>query len=517
MQMDKMILNASNPEDVLTILVTHRGALFLQNLVTSLGALADMSQQSVPFSKAQKFKFPEQFEETEKDKLLSDPRYTLLNRDLIDFSSKLDLESIESIMHALQTLNHAQYKLFGSLLRRLYSMEIQVQDIPTAISVAASLEWGGFGRAETFYNRLNELIVPHMADLGKVDFINTVLTFSKLPKMYGNVLTAACTHLPDRIRTMTPKEIGYVSLALSTYGGDVIPASRHAILMAADVILSNPNVQLRDYVRVSIALRRTNISDENFFTQAFDFALDTIKDTYRGRIDPSIGTISDIAQLVDSSAHFGISMNLLPVVKYLEDHIDIVTEESAIRFLFGLAMNQSAVCPSTILTVNMLIRKIGGTSSTAWEKHKTKIMMIWFAKCMQWPTDSEIRKFIIDKCLAHFLIARRGYQVPFVEDGEVLWKALKAALHPSQQTLSCVTDELLFNAWVPNSPFNADILIPSKRIAVLVLSQFDASTNKPVGNDLLECQLVSSLGWEVIPIDRKFLSDIGEIVKKIIS
>ena len=505
MQMDKMILKAATPEDVLTILVTHRGALFVQNLVTAMVLLADMSSRQVPFSVSQKMRFPEQYEEVQKDKLLADPRYSLLISDLIEYSSKMDIRSIQTIMESLQSLNHCHYKLFGALLRRLYSMDIPESEISAAISIGSSLEWGGFGQAETFFNRLSDLLIPNMQSLSSLDFINAVVIYSKLPKLYPDLLNHFAESAIPRLDTFSNQHIGFISLALTVYGGENFPTVRLATIRAADILSGSRELapELRDLVRVAVSLRRTNVCHEKFLKYAIDQSVKQfdIAATQRERMDPSIATISDLAQLMDTCAHFGISSPGLissKILPHIQDNVDVVTEESAIRILYSLARFPSELSPSSFPITNLLIRKIGGTSSTCWEKHKMKLMFIWFSKCMQFPTsiDSEIRKFILDKCLNHYLIARRGYTVPFPEDSEILWTQLKDA--------GLVSETTQFNAYIPNSPFNADILIPEHRLAILVLSQFDArDPMRPVGTDALQCELIRSLGWEVYPIDRK--------------
>ncbi len=85
--------------------------------------------------------------------------------------------------------------------------------------------------------------------------------------------------------------------------------------------------------------------------------------------------------------------------------------------------------------------------------------------------------------------------VPFPDDSRILWQQVSDA---------GLASNALLNEWIPNSPFHADILIPERRVAVLVLSQFDAlNATQPVGTDALQCDLIKQLGWEVIPIDRK--------------
>jgi hypothetical protein len=124
-------------------------------------------------------------------------------------------------------------------------------------------------------------------------------------------------------------------------------------------------------------------------------------------------------------------------------------------------------------------------------------MAIIVAKAMQFDfVDAEFRKLVTDACLAHWLVGRRGYGVPYPEVSQWLFSAL------AQEAEG---EKLLFNAWIPDSPYNADILLPDQRVALLVLSRF-GSHGKPVGVDLVQQRLIESLGWRVVAIDRRSLA-----------
>jgi hypothetical protein len=123
-------------------------------------------------------------------------------------------------------------------------------------------------------------------------------------------------------------------------------------------------------------------------------------------------------------------------------------------------------------------------------------MTIFFSKILQFDfVESELKKFVIDSCLAHWLLSRRGYGVPYPEVSQSMFSAVKEAFEDSS---------ILFNEWIPNSPYNGDIVFPNEKIVVFVLSRF-SDTGRPVGIDLVQVDLVRRLGWHVIPVDRKKL------------
>lgn len=495
MQMDRMILRASNPEDVLTVLVSHRGVLFVHNLVTALSSLATMSHQDLPFSKFKQLKRPTEYQQCEKDKMLEDARYLLLLRDLMDYSSKLDLRSIETILSALQQLDHCHYRLMGCLLKRVYAIALTPNDISVAISVGATLEWAGFGTAESFYGKLSTLLVSEINSISSMDYLNSLFIFSKLPRLYPSAMEvfAKCMHL--HAKSFSPKQLGFAAIALSTYGGEVIPAVRSSVGEIADELLLRSS-SLRDLTRGCVALRRVNLWHGPLLDRASEVGQEEIRTAGRSATirlsEPSPATLSDLSQLVESCAHFGLNA-ISDLSPFLEQNIDVITEEAAIRFLFGFSMFPTTVVPATAPLVSLLVRKLG--SSAGWEKHKMKIVGIFFSKVVNFAfVDAEIRKLVLDKSLHHFLVARRGYSVPFPEVSQPLFDALNSEF----------PDVWKFNAWIPHSPYHADLLSLDRRIAVLVLSQFD-QRGKPVGTDLLQAKHVESLGWQVLCVDWRVL------------
>ena len=503
-QMDQRLLKCDSPDEVLTALTTHRGVMFVHNLVTAVTALARMSVEAMPFSRAQKFQYPGQLERIDRDRLLGDPRYVVLVRDLRDNASKLDLESIEKIMSAMRNLDHCHFKLFGALLKRVYAVDLSNADISTAVSIGQDFEWAGFSKAETFYNRLSALVEKQADTLSKRNCLNALIMFSRLGKIYPSVMKNLVTSLELHVHDMSIRELGIVSIAASEYGSSVGGVASLLDRVSDELLRRSEDFgshQLRDWIRVGISLRRVNVDKRSFLESLWTRSLDEVKlcSNQRERLEPSVSSVSDLGLMRDACAHFGVGSakelreSILP---YLLDHLDIVTEETAIRVLFALSMFPAAVTPVTAPTVSLLIRKVG-SATDSWERHKLKIFFVWISKCMQFDfVDSEFRKLIIDSSLAHFLMARRGYGVPYAEDSWGLFEAVKEEVG---------TTQVFFNECIPNSPFHADILLPELRVAVLVLSRFASEGGAAVGTDLLQIRNIESLGWKTIAVDRRIL------------
>jgi hypothetical protein len=499
LQMDQTILKAASCEDLLTVLVTHRGVLFVQNLITALSSLSVLSQQKLPFSVSKTMERPDELEKITQDKILEDSRYLLLIRDLIEHSSKLDVKSIDSILKSLQTLDHCHYKLFGALLRRLYAIELHASEVSIVLSIGQTLQWGGFGKADTFFNRLSDTIMSSPS-LSHKDLLNSLILYSKLPSVNTQVLGHVSELLQCHLVQLSPRELGITAIAVSEYG-DSIPGVPTTVRLIADHLLgTRQKTGLRDVIRVAISLRRTNVDHSIFLKKSWTSTVEEIHANLqlKERIEPKLATISDIASLVDACGHFGLcrpqdlSHTIIP---YVSDHIDLVTEEAAIKLLFGLSTCPEAVTLTNALAVSLLMRKIA-SATDSWERHKSKLMTIFFSKILQFDfVESEMKKFVIDSCLAHWLLSRRGYGVPYPEVSKSMFSAVNEALEDSS---------ILFNEWIPNSPYNGDIVFPNEKIVVFVLSRF-SDTGRPVGIDLVQVDLVRRLGWHVIPVDRKKL------------
>jgi hypothetical protein len=449
------------------------------------------------------------FADVKHDELLSDSRFSLLIQDLVDQSPKLDLESIDKILSSLQKLDHCHFKLFGALLKRIYSIRLSDESLSTALSIGQTLQWGGFGKAETFFSQLSEFLTLAAPSMHLKELLNATMLYSKLPSVHPEVMGVLSKSIQSVVSEFSSRDAGFAAIAVSEYGESIENAS--SCIRALAQALVEREAATRDLVRVAIALRRTNAWAPQVLQKAWSQTRSDILSAlqFRERLEPSLASISDIASLLDSVAHFGLCdpAELRDVfLPYIADHIDLVTEESAIRILFALSTVPNSVTVANAPYVSLLLRKIA-SATDSWERHKSKLLTVFFAKCMQFDfVDAELREFVVQSCLSHWLMGRRGYGVPYPELSESLYAAVKNA-----------SDEIcVFNEWIPHSPFHADIVFPEEKVCVLVLSRF-SDVNKPVGIDLVQVQLIERLGWTVIPIDRKRLSELPlvEVVQSI--
>ncbi|BAM42326.1 conserved hypothetical protein [Theileria orientalis strain Shintoku] len=186
MQLDQLMYNCTNHEELLNLLVTHRGAMYLHNLVTVMKILrsyveaedkneyrpdcddlclgykkifkrkAEKNEEEVDlssFTKSEKevvrkaeselaahFQDPRNEEYVEasshsrelRDAIIRDERYDLLLQDLYVNKNKLDVTSMCNVIMTLDALEHRYYRLYNGLLKRLLTTEMTFEDKPTS-------------------------------------------------------------------------------------------------------------------------------------------------------------------------------------------------------------------------------------------------------------------------------------------------------------------------------------------------------------------------------------------------
>uniref|UniRef100_A0A3B0NAD8 RAP domain-containing protein n=1 Tax=Theileria annulata TaxID=5874 RepID=A0A3B0NAD8_THEAN len=178
MQMDQLIYTCTNHDQVLNLLVTHRGAMYLHNLITVMNTLrqfvenepknkykpdcdelflgynnvfrkkelgeksnidlSNFSESEKEVIKKAQWEIIRHFEDPKneeylttyhhnrdlKDAIIRDERYDLLLQDLYMNKNKLDMESMCNVIITLDALGHQYYRLYNGLLKRLLVIDI---------------------------------------------------------------------------------------------------------------------------------------------------------------------------------------------------------------------------------------------------------------------------------------------------------------------------------------------------------------------------------------------------------
>ncbi|KAF4756205.1 hypothetical protein FOZ63_001689, partial [Perkinsus olseni] len=122
-QMDAKLRKLKTTEEILAAIITHRGVMFVQNLVTAVEMLAttvdDEAAGLVDVTKEGRYLMdqvmsaPVEEKQTRKNMLVNDltrdPRYKLLLRDIGEFAENLDTRAIADVLGSLQSLGHRQF------------------------------------------------------------------------------------------------------------------------------------------------------------------------------------------------------------------------------------------------------------------------------------------------------------------------------------------------------------------------------------------------------------------------
>ncbi|OEH79799.1 hypothetical protein cyc_01400 [Cyclospora cayetanensis] len=146
LEMDRLIGSCIEVEDVLQLLVSHRGALYVQNLVTAIKALAELTTRAGPQDTAggPRMRGPQpptwprdgrsfaaffaalsteeahaeriHSQRNEAEDLLRDPRYHLLLQDLRTHRRLLTFQAAAEVALSLRALRHPHYPLLSALI-----------------------------------------------------------------------------------------------------------------------------------------------------------------------------------------------------------------------------------------------------------------------------------------------------------------------------------------------------------------------------------------------------------------
>ncbi|CAD7926617.1 unnamed protein product [Amoebophrya sp. A120] len=231
-QMDALLLRAATLDDILSLLVSHRGVLFVHNLVTALTQLSNLgkmtgaervrSEYDVDFlSNAQVTKTLHDRKINEyspeiHSRLLRDDRFELLLRDLRDHVPKMHASAILAIQTALRSLDHRPLPLWSRMLgvlgrgsvaspslsfssweqagKQVAKIELDTapmvsfpdhttiaddnpsfphNDTPTAIALLQNFQWCGYYGSNRFYQNCvalfqRELVTCSMENLTRI-------------------------------------------------------------------------------------------------------------------------------------------------------------------------------------------------------------------------------------------------------------------------------------------------------------------------------------------------------------
>ena len=468
-QMDQMLLKCEEVESVLALLVTHRGVFFVHNLVTAIQVLASLDEVlEDPIAL---------------NRMLRDPRYDVLLRDLIRFVPKLDFLAMTNVACSLKQLDHKYYSVFSRMLQPL--MQHPKPEISTALRCMEAYCWAGYHQQSHFFRRFAQVFSESMTDLELHQVVESAVLFSGAAEYQDIFFEAADQRLFGNLSHLSPHDFSLIASAFTAHLN-----TQHDELLAQVAQLLEAQAMEMDFVDIARCLRAFHRS-VLFFPNAIQAGLNACSvPLYRawllrkrsGELKPV-----HVAELLESAAFFGVHSDLTRVaLEYLVDYVDVIPERAAIQVVFAMCMTGTVGNHSRLL--RFLFRKIG--SGTAWEKQRVRVFQIWLSQLLQFPwLDCRLKRRCIDAGLRAWCLHRGGYGCP----------------HPEEvREMSAVLDTMMVEhqSFVPvkHTAYELDLVIGDRKVALLVSSETARNTLTPVGGTLLQIKHLQDRGWRCVVI-----------------
>ena len=473
-QMDQMLLKCEEVESVLALLVTHRGVFFVHNLVTAIQVLASLPEVSDPIVL---------------NRMLRDPRYDVLLRDLVRFVPKLDFLAMTNIACSLQQLDHKYYSLFSRMLQPL--MQHPSPEISTVLRCMEAYCWAGYHQQSHFFRRFGHLFSDAMSDMDLQQVVQSAVLFSSAAEYQEHFFQAAEERLLDNLTHLSPH---HFSLVASSFTAHLTTRHDQLLIRVAQLLETHAmDMAPVDIVRCLRAFHRAVLC----FPEAINAGLQACSvPLYKAWLlrkpSPELQAVH-VAELLESSAFFGIRSadgDLVRIaLEYLVDYIDVVPERAAIQVVFAMCMTGTVGNHSRLL--RFLFRKIG--AGTAWEKQRVRVFQIWMSQLLQFPwLDCRLKKRCIDTGLRAWCLHRRGYGCPHPEEVREISELLDS-LQIKHQSFVHVKD----------TAYELDLVIGDRKAALLVSSETARNTLTPVGGTLLQIKHLQDRGWRCLVIPLK--------------
>ena len=470
-QMDQMLLKCEEVESVLALLVTHRGVFFVHNLVTAIQVLASLDEVlDDPIAL---------------NRMLRDPRYDVLLRDLIRFVPKLDFLAMTNVAFSLKQLDHKYYAVFSRMLQPL--MHHPKPEISTALRCMEAYCWAGYHQQSHFFRRFARVFSESMTDLELHQVVESTVLFSGAAEYQEIFFEAADQRLLGNLSHLSRHDFSRVASAFTSH-----LTTQHDELLAQVAQLLEAQAMEMDFVDIARCLRAFHRA-VLFFPNAIQAGLNACSvPLYRAwLLRKPIGELQPVhvAELLESAAFFGVHSDLTRVaLEYLVDYVDVIPERAAIQVVFAMCMTGTVGNHSRLL--RFLFRKIG--SGTAWEKQRVRVFQIWLSQLLQFPwLDCRLKRRCIDAGLRAWCLHRGGYGCP----------------HPEEvREMSAVLDSMMVEhqSFVPvkHTAYELDLVIGDRKVALLISSETARNTLTPVGGTLLQIKHLQDRGWRclVIPL-----------------
>eukprot|EP00927_Polykrikos_kofoidii_P068305 TRINITY_DN63668_c0_g1_i1.p1 TRINITY_DN63668_c0_g1~~TRINITY_DN63668_c0_g1_i1.p1 ORF type:complete len:713 (-),score=137.23 TRINITY_DN63668_c0_g1_i1:104-2242(-) len=485
-QLDQLLLRCDTFEDVLALLVTHRGVFFVHNLVTGIQVLAALAEEADDVIAV--------------NEMLRDPRYDLLIRDLLRFVPKLDFLAMTNVSCSLWQLDHKHYLLLTRMLRPL--LKVPVPDVGTLLRCVQAYTWAGYGAHDDFYHRCAEELAKSAPTLDQTQIVTSCAVFGSVPAYHRNFFLAFEEAVLERgliIPTarngqevpLSPRD---VSIVASAFAAHLRTAHDRVFDRVAEFVEREAEgMVIPDLAKCLGAFRRVALRYEGAVEAASNACAAPLQRAWLLRQRAGGGTrTSDVATVLESAAFFGVRTDLMRVaLEYLADadRVDEVNEASAIKVVYAMsATGTTGLLPRLLL---LLFRKIG--AGTAWEAERLRVFHLWVCQRLQFPwLDARMPRRCLNAGMRAWCMHRHGYGSPFPREVRGIATELEAmgVMHRTFVPM-------------PDSPYEVDIAVGRRKDALLVLSETARNSLDPVGGALLQVRHFESRGWRCVVVPRR--------------
>ncbi|CAE8615965.1 unnamed protein product [Polarella glacialis] len=421
------------------------------------------------------------------NRLLRDPRYDLLVRDLSRFVPKLDFLAMTNVACSLQQLDHKYYTLLSRMLRPL--LDQTVPDVATLLRCIQAYSWAGYHEQHNFYAHFAGLLAEAVPGLPPQQLVQACILFGGASQYQTRFFEAAEQALLSRgMENLTAKQ---VSLVANSFTAHLRTCHDGLLSCVADIVEREAaHMEVQDIVRCLGAFRRVALRHEDAIRAGLEACSAPLHRAWLLRQRADGLRTADVAALLECAAYFGIRSHLDQVaLDYLDDRVDEVSEHASIQAVYAMCVSGGVSTHSRLLLY--LFRKIG--AGTAWEGEKMRVFHLWMCQHLQFPwLDARLKRRCLEAGLRAWVLHRRGYGCPFPDEVRDVSAEL-AEMRVSHRTFVPVAE----------TPYEVDIAIGEGKNALLVISETARNTLHPVGSILLQMKHLEARGWRCTVIPRQ--------------
>lgn len=526
-QLDKLLLESETPDDVFKLVVTHRGAFFVHNLVTCM-RLLPLTQSQV--------------REGEARAMFDDPRYALLIADVLKYRADLDLNAMDEVCKAMKQLDHKHFKIFTNLYNHILKHEINnTQHVDSILSLAETYHWAGFPETDILNKLLsaiesrpeiaNDRQLMKCLDLSKALGFTKQSLFDSVATRIDGVLSRASAPVGQSLTRLSKSVAGAInngnnnnSGTMVTRGGDVVQlgvpkafdrgmvAKAAASLSAcrSPAVLSVVNNvcgllaheqahpalwSAQAILDVVSAMRQADLLHRPAFGSALNVIGNHLKESERAGRPPAV-TLKSLCQLMESMAYFPmkdkhlVEQTHLAAMKVLTDQDHALTETDSTRVVYSSCIMHPKILSKDVAetkddhavqySFKYLWRKIGST--TAWEKHAPLAFQLFISHQSQFPNADlpPIPRRTINEGWRQFALRRRGMGPRFPAEGSDLHQLLSQLLPGERVTRFVAAGPYVVDAEIIVHNNNTVQSLSTRRKGVMLVKEFAVVVDQKV-------------------------------------